>query len=91
MHAVSSDDEDDPLSESAALHSGMRSTSVKLSDLKKSRGKLDICQKKRLKKRVKKISKKIRMEALRADGYNRTSKDLLSLHNLLVDQKVNLF
>lgn len=43
-----------------------------------------------LKKRVKKIMKKIRHEALECDGFNKRGQNLASLHQLVVEQRVSI-
>jgi hypothetical protein len=90
MHAVTSDEEEEKDAEEEDKQNEIMSKKLKVSKLKNSKRNLDMKKKLQLKKRVKKIIRKLKEKALDTEGYNKASKDLYSLHKLILNDKVGL-
>lgn len=88
MHAVSSDDEPPTNLEPEERYDPKE---IRKRLRKQTRNNKNSTEKTiKMKKRVKKIIKKLRCEAFECDNYNKSSKSLVELHQLILQNKVNI-
>jgi len=87
MHAVSSDDEP-PTNLKPEERFDPKEIRKRLRKQTGRKDKISIGETQKLKKRVKKIIKKLRFEAFECEDYNRSSKNLVELQQLILRNKV---
>lgn len=89
LHAVSSDEELSPSADDDTQKWDPKHIRKRISQLRVNSANLEKPSKVSLKKRVRKIIKKIKTEAINWEGYSKSAKNLVALHQLILEERVS--
>ena len=90
MDAISSDEEG-PSSFTAPKSHRSNQLSKLLRNRENKKFRLDTVEKQNLKKRTRKIISKLKREAMLWEGYNKSTKNMIEIHQMIIDKKVRIY